>query len=94
MQATTGNLYGVTTLCYTSWGTIFTVTPGGALTTLYNFCSQTGCADGYAPFAGLVQAADGNFYGTTIYGGHDVTGCDGSIVQDVEQSSESPRRAH
>src|ERR1039458_3986157 len=34
------------------------------LTTIYDFCSQTGCADGGSPFGGLVQGSDGNFYGT------------------------------
>ena len=42
-------------------------TPGATLTTLYSFCSQTGCTDGRS--AGLVQATDGNFYGTTSNGG-------------------------
>ena len=50
-------------------GTVFKITPSGTLTTLYNFCSQTNCADGGKPEAGLVQAANGNFYGTTIIGG-------------------------
>jgi uncharacterized repeat protein (TIGR03803 family) len=50
-------------------GTVFEITTGGTLTTLYNFCSQTGCADGEEPFGGLVQATDGNFYGTTVAGG-------------------------
>jgi uncharacterized repeat protein (TIGR03803 family) len=40
--------------------------PSGKLTTLYNFCSQTNCTDGEYPYAGLVQATDGNFYGTTL----------------------------
>jgi len=45
------------------------MTPEGALTTLYSFCSQSRCADGANPVAGLVQGTDGNFYGTTIVGG-------------------------
>jgi uncharacterized repeat protein (TIGR03803 family) len=47
---------------------VFRITPGGTLTTLYSFCSQSGCMDGYQPNEGLVQATDGNFYGTTEYG--------------------------
>jgi uncharacterized repeat protein (TIGR03803 family) len=33
------------------------------------FCAQTGCADGFGPYGGLVQAASGVVYGTTFYGG-------------------------
>ncbi|HXJ94907.1 MAG TPA: choice-of-anchor tandem repeat GloVer-containing protein [Terriglobia bacterium] len=75
VQSTDGNLYGTTVgggandKCYLGCGTVFTITPSGTLTTLYSFCSQTDCADGEGPFAGLVQASDGNFYGTTTGGG-------------------------
>jgi uncharacterized repeat protein (TIGR03803 family) len=68
--ATDGNLYGTTQQGGAhSAGTIFKITPSGTLTTLYNFCSQTGCTDGSHPYAQLVQATDGNLYGTTYYGG-------------------------
>jgi uncharacterized repeat protein (TIGR03803 family) len=50
-------------------GTVFEITPSGTLTTLYNFCSQSGCADGEAPSAGLVQGIDGNLYGMAGGGG-------------------------
>jgi uncharacterized repeat protein (TIGR03803 family) len=56
-------------------GTVFKITPGGTETTLYSFCSQNNCADGWTPTAGLVQATDGNFYGTTYAGGTS-THCD------------------
>src|ERR1019366_5319534 len=70
VQATNGGLYGTTSGGGTdSAGTIFKITPGGTLTTLYSFCPQTNCTDGAAPFAGLVQAANGDLYGTTSGGG-------------------------
>src|ERR1019366_4013422 len=43
--------------------------PAQTLVTLYSFCAQQNCADSDYPRAGLVQATDGNFYGTTFYGG-------------------------
>ena len=71
LQATDGNLYGTTggTCSSNGCGTIFKITPSGTLTTLYTFCSQSGCPDGDDPTAGLVQAADGALYGTTNRGG-------------------------
>ena len=70
MQATDGNLYGTTSAAgANSQGTVFAITPGGSLTTLYSFCPQTGCADGANPIGGVIQASDGNFYGTTNAGG-------------------------
>jgi uncharacterized repeat protein (TIGR03803 family) len=50
-------------------GTVFKITPSGTLTTLYSFCAVAGCVDGYYPSGGLVQAANGNFYGVTAFGG-------------------------
>jgi uncharacterized repeat protein (TIGR03803 family) len=50
-------------------GTIFNISPGGALTTLYAFCGQYMCSDGDHSFGGVIQASDGNFYGTTQGGG-------------------------
>jgi uncharacterized repeat protein (TIGR03803 family) len=77
VQATDGNFYGTTAGGGTGsdcsidggCGTVFKITAGGTLTTLYNFCSQTNCTDGLKPLGGLVQATDGNFYGTTWQGG-------------------------
>jgi uncharacterized repeat protein (TIGR03803 family) len=75
VQATNGNFYGTTVYGGTNscngpgCGTIFKITPSGTLTTVHSFCSQTGCTDGFEPVAGLVQATDGNLYGTTEYGG-------------------------
>ena len=74
VQASNGNFYGVTSEGGANdQGTVFEMTLGGvngnALTTLYSFCSQTNCADGSEPVAGLVQASNGNLYGTTLAGG-------------------------
>ena len=70
VQAANGDLYGTTFYGGANGGgTVFKITPGGTLTTLYSFCSQSECADGSGPYVGLVQAANGNFYGTTVVGG-------------------------
>lgn len=70
VQSTDGNIYGTTRYGGAhNWGTFFKMTPEGALTTLYNFCSQALCSDGRSPNSGLIQGSDGNFYGTTIGGG-------------------------
>src|ERR1017187_2318969 len=69
VQATNGDLYGTTFGFPYGYGTVFKITPGGTLTTLYSFCSQTNCTDGDGPEAGLVQAANGDLYGTTSGGG-------------------------
>jgi uncharacterized repeat protein (TIGR03803 family) len=70
VQGTNGNLYGTTGYGGTDYeGTVFDITTSGTLTTLHDFCSQTGCTDGNAPTSALVQAPDGNFYGTTYQGG-------------------------
>jgi uncharacterized repeat protein (TIGR03803 family) len=70
VQATNGNLYGTTSSGGANgYGTVFKISPSGTLTTLYSFCSTSGCTDGESPYAGLVQATNGNLYGTTSYGG-------------------------
>ena len=70
IQATDGNFYGTTSQGGASnWGTVFAISPAGKLTTLHSFCSKTNCTDGADPVGGLIQAADGKFYGTTAEGG-------------------------
>jgi uncharacterized repeat protein (TIGR03803 family) len=70
VQATNGDLYGTTTSGgVNSYGTVFSITPSGTLTTLWSFCSLSNCPDGNSPTAGLVQATNGDLYGTTPYGG-------------------------
>jgi uncharacterized repeat protein (TIGR03803 family) len=70
VQGSDGNLYGTTYKGGANgYGTIFKITRSGTLTTLYNFCSQSGCTDGKNPNAALVQAPNGDFYGTASAGG-------------------------
>jgi uncharacterized repeat protein (TIGR03803 family) len=73
VQAANGDFYGTAYLGgANNGGTVFKITPSGTLTTLYSFCSQSGCTDGEYPYAGLVQATNGTFYGTTVFGGADL----------------------
>jgi uncharacterized repeat protein (TIGR03803 family) len=75
VQARDGNLYGTTyaggpttnlsDFGHPGFGTVFKVTPDGTLTSLAAFYGTNGSH----PRAALVQASDGNFYGTTYSGG-------------------------
>src|SRR5216683_1501666 len=70
-----GSFYGITQPYSTGaqqQGTLYKMSTSGTVTTLYYFCSLTGCADGSYP-QGLVHARDGNFYGTTGGGGTSAT---------------------
>jgi uncharacterized repeat protein (TIGR03803 family) len=75
VQATDGDFYGTTQDCANGDGTLFKITPSGTLTTLYSFCSESNCTDGSAPSAVLIQAIDGNLYGTTSFGGANCATC-------------------
>ena len=69
IKATDGNFYGTTSEGgANSDGSVFRITPAGVLTTLYSFCSKSACSDGANPVGGLIQASDGNLYGTTELG--------------------------
>jgi uncharacterized repeat protein (TIGR03803 family) len=73
-QGVNGLFYGTTSFSgIGNAGTIYKITSAGNFTTLYDFCSQANCADGWNPRSGLVQGTDGNLYGTTIGG---VQNCD------------------
>jgi uncharacterized repeat protein (TIGR03803 family) len=89
VQGTDGNFYGTTNAgggnsggnsCNDiislglGCGTVFKITPTGTLTTLYSFCSQANCTDGYNPRAALIQGANGDFYWATFYGGTNAYG--------------------
>ncbi len=85
IQGADGNLYGVTVdggvgqKCGDSGygcGTIFRLTPQGNLKTIYSFC-KTDCSDGAGPEQ-IMQATDGNLYGTTF--GGDLSGASGAGV--------------
>ena len=86
VQGTDGNFYGATeaggsrsnnTICPFGCGTLFQLTPTGVLSTVYNLCTIISCTDGAQPFASLVQASSGTFYGTTSYGGSCTTRLEG-----------------
>ncbi len=67
IQATDGNLYGTASAGGASGcGTIFSLSMAGKFLTAYSFSCGSG---GNMPLAPLVQASDGNFYGTTLWGG-------------------------
>jgi uncharacterized repeat protein (TIGR03803 family) len=65
VQGSDGNFYGVTEQANGNiTGTVFRITPKGVLTTLHTFNDS---GDGSYPENRLLQARDGNFYGTTYF---------------------------
>lgn len=70
LEGSDGNFYGTT--CFggnaPNGGTVFRLTPSGVVTVLVNF--GTAAVPGQCPEAPLIQATDGNFYGTTTIGGN------------------------
>ena len=64
-------------------GTVFKITPAGLETVLYSFGASP--ADGIAPLGQLIQATDGNLYGTTPAGGglpcSDPNSCGGTVFR-------------
>jgi uncharacterized repeat protein (TIGR03803 family) len=75
VQGTDGLLYGTTTGGGSAGGgTVFSLSLTGSETLLHVFGATTNPGDGFLPYANLIQASDGNFYGTTYYGGHYNTG--------------------
>jgi uncharacterized repeat protein (TIGR03803 family) len=87
LAAADGNLYG-TTAGGTSlkgndnYGTIFRLSTHGALTTLVNF----GGSNGIVPVSPLIEAADGNLYGTT-QGSETSLGMGGTIFRIVRPTA-------
>jgi len=84
IQGSDGNFYGTTGAggsnneCTNGCGVAFKLTPQGVITVLHNFGDPNYPNDGTGPSAGLAQATDGNFYGTTYSGG---TAYNGVIFQ-------------
>ncbi len=73
VQGSDGNFYGTTASGGAFFqGTVFRMTPSGAITVLHSFNSFS--SEGAVPVAGLVQGSDGNFYGTTALGGQHFQG--------------------
>jgi uncharacterized repeat protein (TIGR03803 family) len=86
IQGSDGNLYG------TSWqggaylnGSIYKLSTSGTLLYLYSFPASG--LGGAFPFGSLVQASDGNFYGTTQYGGK--AGGNGTIFRMTQKGKVS-----
>jgi uncharacterized repeat protein (TIGR03803 family) len=70
IQATDGHFYGTASVGGTNGGgTVFKVNTDGKLIPIYSFCALASCADGKSPEGALVQAPNGDFYGTTAAGG-------------------------
>jgi uncharacterized repeat protein (TIGR03803 family) len=66
LQAADGAFYSTTVNGGSlGYGTVFRMTTGGTVKTIYNF----DITHGSAPFAPLIQPSDGNFYGTASTGG-------------------------
>jgi uncharacterized repeat protein (TIGR03803 family) len=77
LLASDGNFYGLTYLGGTNnEGVVFKITPAGAETVIWSFGG--GGSDGSYPYGSLIQASDGNFYGTTDGGG---TNSEGTVFR-------------
>jgi uncharacterized repeat protein (TIGR03803 family) len=73
IQGTDGNLYGTTVSGgKNNCGTIFKLSTAGSLLLSYAFPCGPGGRYSYGP---LIQASDGNFYGTTYVGGNITSAC-------------------
>lgn len=79
IQASDGFLYGTAIAGGGTFngGTVFRIDSVGTLTTLHSFTGQ----DGYNPRVGLIQGADGLFYGVTFAGGGVLNAGPGNIFR-------------
>ncbi|MGO8672006.1 MAG: choice-of-anchor tandem repeat GloVer-containing protein, partial [Capsulimonadaceae bacterium] len=78
IQGSDGNFYGTTVdggstygsgLFGNGDGTVIKMTPSGSVTILHSFGDGSVLNDGDNPYAGLIQASNGIFYGATKIGG-------------------------
>ena len=78
IEDNSGNLFGTTYLGGANGdGTVFEVVPGsGTITTLASFNG----ADGFLPYAGVIEDNSGNLFGTTYLGGADGAGAVFEVV--------------
>ena len=82
VQGTNGSFYGTTRRGGSNFtGTIFEISPSGSFASLHTFAGESDnasgrvtSADGATPVGALALGSDGNFYGTTQYGGSNGTG--------------------
>ena len=72
VQGTDGNLWGMGNGWIISDGAVFKISAAGAESLVYTF--KGGTTDGANPYTNLIQGSDGNYYGTTEYGGADSYG--------------------
>ena len=73
-----GNFYGTSYGGANAAATIFRITPAGGFTVLYTFAGDgVGNSEGYLA-SGLTLGSDGNFYGSSPYGG---TGMEGLVYR-------------
>jgi len=75
---TDGNLYGTAQGGTHGSGVLYKVTPTGTESVLYNFCSVSGCADGFFPQTPIMQHTNGKFYGSVESGG--ANGLNGGVL--------------
>jgi uncharacterized repeat protein (TIGR03803 family) len=72
IEASDGNLYGACSFGGTGEeGTVFRISTSGAIKKIYDFAAGN---VGSHPRAGVIQASDGNLYGTAVDGGGDLSG--------------------
>ena len=80
VRGSDGNFYGTAPFGGNSGrGTVFKITPAGGFTLLNSLDGPGSQSD--TPFSSLIQASDGNFYGTTVSGGKGVNDGAGTVYK-------------